>query len=272
MADYFPIIKKAVSGLQSNTGESRQKVYESARAALVRQLGQRQPPPSSAAITKERLGLEAAIRQVELEQAESQSANSVVDPLAELAALVSGGGRNSPVEKAAEPSDRVDRVDHGSDGARKIFISYRREDSSGHAGRLHDRLAAEFGAGTLFMDVDAIPLGSDFVKVLRREVARCDVLLAVIGPRWLQVSDEHGHRRLDDPLDPVRIEIGAALQRDIPVIPILLEDVSMPKARDLPADLKGLASRNGLNVRHASFHPDTGKLIRFLSSRRGYKP
>jgi hypothetical protein len=87
------------------------------------------------------------------------------------------------------------------------------------------------------MDVDAIPLGVNFSKVLRQEVAKCGVLLAVIGPNWLDARDKNRNRRLEDPNDFVRIEIGAALQRDIPVIPILLDGARVPKADQLPKDL-----------------------------------
>ena len=117
--------------------------------------------------------------------------------------------------------------------AAKVFISYRRDDSAGYAGRVRDRLERELGPNLLFMDVDAIPLGTYFSKVLREEVAKCGVLLAVIGPNWLDARDEHGNRRLDDPNDFVRIEIAAALQRDIPVIPILLDNAKIPKASQL---------------------------------------
>jgi formylglycine-generating enzyme required for sulfatase activity len=146
----------------------------------------------------------------------------------------------------------------------KVFISYRRDDSAGHAGRVHDRLEREFGADLLFMDVDAIPLGVNVIKILRNEVAKCDVLLALIGPNWLNARDEQGNRRLDNPSDFLRIEIATALQRDIPVIPILLDGARMPKADQLPKDLEELSVRNGLDIRHASFHPDMDKLIRGL--------
>ena len=151
--------------------------------------------------------------------------------------------------------------------AAKVFISYRREDSAGHAGRVHDRLVREFGSDLLFMDVDGIPLGVNFVKVLQEEVAKCSVLLAVIGHEWLNVRDEDGRRRLDNPDDFVRVEIAAALQRDIPVIPIMLEGTKVPKANQLPNDLQGLALRNGLGVRHSSFHTDMDILIRGLKGR-----
>jgi hypothetical protein len=148
--------------------------------------------------------------------------------------------------------------------ATKVFISYRREDAAGHAGRVHDRLAKEFGANLLFMDVDGIPLGVNFVEALHEEVAKCGVLLAVIGPHWLKVRDKDGKRRLDNPNDFVRVEIAAALQRNIPVIPILLDGAKVPKANQLPKDLEELSIRNGLDVRHASFHSDIDKLVRNL--------
>jgi hypothetical protein len=122
--------------------------------------------------------------------------------------------------------------------AAKVFISYRRDDSAGHAGRVMDRLEREFRRDLLFMDVDAIPFGTNFAKVLHEEVAKCGALLAVIGPNWSDARDEKGNRRLDDPSDFVRIEIAAALQRDIPVIPILLDGARIPNADQLPEDLK----------------------------------
>jgi hypothetical protein len=148
----------------------------------------------------------------------------------------------------------------------KIFISYRRGDSAGHAGRVHDRLQEEFGRDLLFMDVDSIQLGVDFVKVLREAVGQCGVLLAIIGPTWVDVRNERGARRLDDTNDFVRLEIATALVRDIPVIPILLDGPAVPQGDRLPIDLKGLALRNGIEVRHASFHSDVEKLIKALRS------
>jgi len=146
----------------------------------------------------------------------------------------------------------------------KVFISYRRDDSAGYAGRVRDRLERELGRNLLFMDVDGIPLGTNFSKVLHEEVAKCGVLLAVIGPNWSDARDEHGNRRLDDPNDFVRIEIAAALQRSIPVIPLLLDGAKIPKADELPEDLKELAIRNGMEIRHASFQDDMNRLIRGL--------
>jgi formylglycine-generating enzyme required for sulfatase activity len=153
--------------------------------------------------------------------------------------------------------------------ASKIFISYRRDDSAAAAGRVNDQLEHELGRESLFMDVDAIPFGVDFVEVLNAEVAKCDVLLAIIGPNWLDAKDEDGNRRLESEHDFVRIEVAAALKRNTPVIPILLDGTRMPKPERLPDDLKGLARRHALDVRHASFRSDIDKLVRAL---RGANP
>jgi hypothetical protein len=147
-----------------------------------------------------------------------------------------------------------------------IFLSYRRDDSGGYAGRVQDRLVKEFGTELLFMDVDAIPLGANFAKVLHQRVSECNVLLAVIGPHWLDAQDEYGNRRLNNPKDYERIEIAAALQRDIPVIPILLDNTRIPKADQLPDEIKELSLRNGLNVHLASFHSDCDRLIQGLKA------
>ncbi len=103
-----------------------------------------------------------------------------------------------------------------------IFISYRREDSIAYAGRLSDRLADRFGEEQIFMDIDTMKVGLDFVEQIEKAVQSCDVLIAVIGKTWVTGQDEAGHRRLDDPEDFIRVEIQAALARNIPVIPLLV--------------------------------------------------
>jgi hypothetical protein len=148
----------------------------------------------------------------------------------------------------------------------RVFISYRRQESSGLAGRLYDRLTARFGHDQVFMDVDTIALGVDFAEVISQAVSTCEVLLAVIGPRWLTVTDEDGRRRLDDPDDIVRLEIAAALARDIRVIPILVEGAVMPRRQQLPEGLAGLARRNALSLRHESFRSDADRLLAELDS------
>jgi hypothetical protein len=142
-----------------------------------------------------------------------------------------------------------------------IFINYRREDSIGSAGRLHDRLAQTFGQKNLFMDVDSIPAGVDFVADLNSQVAACDVVLVVIGPNWLDAKDETGQRRLDNPDDFVAIEIAAALARNIRVIPVLVDGARMPKADKLPDAIKPLVRRNAVEVRNAHFGQDAEALV-----------
>ena len=127
-----------------------------------------------------------------------------------------------------------------------IFVSYRRKESCHQTDRLCDHLVAHFGAGQVFQDVDGIPLGSDFRRVLTERVAGCDVFLAVIGDAWLSIAGKSGSRRIDDPGDFVRIEIEAALARNIPVIPVLVGNASVPQAEELPASLRELAYRQGL--------------------------
>src|SRR6266568_2992152 len=92
----------------------------------------------------------------------------------------------------------------------RIFISYRREETAYPAGWLFDRLVAHFGKGQIFKDIDAIKPGDNFAEVIRSAVASCDVLLVLIGDRWLTIAGDDGRRRLDDPEDFVRLEIRAA--------------------------------------------------------------
>ena len=105
----------------------------------------------------------------------------------------------------------------------RIFISYRRSDTPHVAGRLFDRLVARFGAGNVFIDVDTIEPGLDFTDAIADAVGACDVLLALIGSHWLDAADDRGRRRLDDPDDLVVVEIATALQRQIRVIPVLVD-------------------------------------------------
>jgi hypothetical protein len=144
----------------------------------------------------------------------------------------------------------------------KIFCCYRREDSKYQTGRICDHLAARFGIDELFRDVDSIPLGLDFRDVLSEKVARCDVLLAIMGDGWLNAKEATGERRLDNLDDFVRIEIESALRRKIPVIPVLVGRAPIPKAEELPESLRQLAFRNGLAVREdPDFRHDVERLI-----------
>jgi hypothetical protein len=147
---------------------------------------------------------------------------------------------------------------------RAIFISYRRDDTEGEAGRLFDDLVRSFGEDSVFMDVAGINPGVDFRKAIDENVANCGVLLAVIGPSWCSIKDANGGRRLDDPNDFVRLEIGSALAREIAVIPVLVHDAKMPRPADLPESLKDLAFRNSVEVTHARWNSDVQLLTAAL--------
>jgi hypothetical protein len=143
----------------------------------------------------------------------------------------------------------------------QIFISYRREDSAAWAGRLSDRLKSYLPSAQIFMDVDTIEPGVDFVQAVENIVSACDVLIAVIGSRWLTSSDRRGGRRLDTPGDLVRLEIATALKRGIRVVPVLVEGAKMPEAGELPDDLKALVRRNALEIGHTRFNADSEHLV-----------
>jgi TIR domain len=141
-----------------------------------------------------------------------------------------------------------------------IFISYRREDSSGHAGRLFDSLSARFGQERIFMDIDSIGPGADFEQVIESTLESSKVVLVVIGREWTAIKDQSGHRRLEDPGDFVRMEVAAALRRSDLVIPILVQGTTMPRLSDLPPDLSALTRRNAWELSDARWSYDLSRL------------
>ena len=145
-----------------------------------------------------------------------------------------------------------------------VFISYRREDSSGYAGRLFDILSAQFGEKNTYMDLDTIEGGDNFIAVIEEKINLSDVLVAVIGPRWLTVTGENGKRRLDHTGDFVRHEIAKALERGIRVIPVLVGGATMPRADDLPDNLRPLCQHQAMDIRDSRFHPDAQQLTDVL--------
>jgi hypothetical protein len=146
-----------------------------------------------------------------------------------------------------------------------IAISYRRDDSLPVAGRLYDRLQATFGKPNIFMDFDSIRPGLDFRAQIRQTIDRSDVVIAVIGPGWLGAESD-GSRRIDDPSDFVRLEIAHALQREIPIIPVLVNHTSMPKPETLPEDIRGLVYRHALPLDTGlDFHQHADRLIAGVS-------
>ncbi|MFK8014085.1 MAG: toll/interleukin-1 receptor domain-containing protein [Gammaproteobacteria bacterium] len=147
-----------------------------------------------------------------------------------------------------------------------IFISYRRNDTSGYSRLLYERLGREFGSDEIFMDVESLrEPGMDFVDAINDGVGRCSVLICLIGRQWLQTGTD-GNRRIDNPEDFVRLEIGSALQRNVRVIPVVVEGAAIPTAEDLPQDLQALARRQALNLSHEDWEYDVGKLVSALSN------
>lgn len=152
----------------------------------------------------------------------------------------------------------------------KIFVSYRRSDSQDVAGRIVDRLADRFSHGDVFKDVDSIPIGVPFPELLRNALSRTDVALVVIGPTWATVLDNSGNRRLNNPLDFVRIEVETALGSAALVVPVFVTNAIMPDPRELPESLKPLTVLNGISVRpDPDFHRDMDRLISKLEERLG---
>jgi len=145
-----------------------------------------------------------------------------------------------------------------------IFISYRRQDSAGWAGHLSDILQENFGPEQIFMDIETIEAGVDFIEMIRKAVGSCDVLIAVIGPQWLAASDANGRRRLDNANDFIRLEIATALQRNIRVIPVLVGGAAMPSEEDLPPDLAALARRQADELSDKRWEFDTEQLVKIL--------
>jgi ABC-type branched-subunit amino acid transport system substrate-binding protein len=143
----------------------------------------------------------------------------------------------------------------------RVFISYRREDTRGYAGRLYDSLLQRLEPGQVFMDIDNIEPGVDFVDVLTETVDRADVELVLIGPTWATVTNASGRRRLDDPNDFVRLETEAALRRGIRVIPILFGGAVMPSADQLPESMAALSRRNALEISDARWRFDVSRLL-----------
>lgn len=164
--------------------------------------------------------------------------------------------------RGAEPTSGSDEPPGRERARESIFLTYRRTDSADVAGRIYDRLVADFGRRGVFKDIDSIPLGVDFREHISQVLSRCAVVLAVIGPDWLTVTDAGGGRRLADPGDHVRLELEAALARRVPVVPLLVGGAGMPAEVDLPASLKGLSYRNGIPVRpDPDFHYDMDRLL-----------
>jgi hypothetical protein len=146
-----------------------------------------------------------------------------------------------------------------------VFISYRRDDTAGYAGRLFDSLVRRFGGPAVFMDLTDIAPGSDFVETIDRAVGSCDVLLVLIGRNWLTSADGQGRSRLEDPQDFIRREVSTALGRNILVVPVLVQGARMPTAEQLPEDLKKLARREAIELSDSRWDTDVARLEEAIS-------
>jgi hypothetical protein len=180
--------------------------------------------------------------------------------------------RQRRAEKSAKPSPpsprQAERLPATNQKSRHtVFVSYRRDDSSDVTGRIYDRLVQHFGSDCVFKDVDSIPLGVDFRKHLSESVGRCDVLLAVMGKNWQIRDDSPENAEALNRRDFVRIEIESALQRGIPVIPVLVQGATLVREQSLPPNLTALAYYNAISVRpDPDFHQDITKLIRGIET------
>src|SRR4051794_22317112 len=164
----------------------------------------------------------------------------------------------------ATTSEGTGPTPSASTSPNRIFMSYRRQETEWPAGWLFDRLAEHFHRAEVFKDIDSIEPGDDFVDVITTAVQSCDVLLALIGDRWLTMTDGEGRRRIDDPDDFVRVEIEAALSRNVRVVPILVYGARMPRVHDLPGSLAGLVRRQALELTATHFDADLTRLLKVL--------
>ena len=154
----------------------------------------------------------------------------------------------------------------------RIFISYRRSDAGGYAGRLYDRLSSHFGADHTFIDVDHIDPGDDFARTIEERMRKADVVLALIGPRWLTASDADGRTRLHLDNDYVCVEIATAIRQNKTVIPVLFGGAAVPSPAALPEELAALATRQGFSCSDERFHADVDRLIEKIEHKSGWLP
>ena len=148
-----------------------------------------------------------------------------------------------------------------------VFLSYRREDSAGYAGRICDHLNAVLGPDSVFMDVQDIAPGQDFTQAIETTISACRVVFVIIGPRWAaEIQRRSGGE------DFVCIEVAAALRRDVTVVPVLVGGAAMPSAADLPESVKPLSRRQAFEVRETSFEEDVKLLAATLKESPGVAP
>ena len=180
-------------------------------------------------------------------------------------------GRES-VYNRVDPAPRRPRFIECGLSVPTILISYRREDTAAYAGRLADRLKAHFGRDNVFVDIDTIQPGEDFLDAIDQSLRSSSVVVALIGREWLNAADAAGRRRLDRSDDFVRTEIAKALASRVRVIPALVGDAVMPEAKDLPEDLQPLTRRQAIEISDTRFHQDVDRLIQALTDTPAVRP
>lgn len=153
----------------------------------------------------------------------------------------------------------------GRQGAQRIFISYRREDTQWAAGRLSDSLASYFGDDRVFRDIEDIAGGAKFGDVIHETLAAADAVVVLIGKDWLRASNDQGMRRLEDPDDWVAREIAGALDKGVPVYPVLLEGTPMPREAELPEALWPLTRYNALSISDSRWQEDVARLAKIVA-------
>jgi hypothetical protein len=154
----------------------------------------------------------------------------------------------------------------------KVFVNYRRRDTKHVAGRLRDVIAARYGSRSVFMDVDSIGAATDFVVEIDNALRKTKVMVILIGEDWLDARGKDGKRRLDDPTDHVRLEIERALQRDIPLLPVVVDSASMPTSQMVPPSLIPMTRYHASRLRHDTFHPDARRVLETITRFIGASP
>ncbi len=170
--------------------------------------------------------------------------------------------RGAAAGRVAGPGGRAGDPDARS--SFQIVLNYRRDDTAGHAGRLYDALSEEFGEDAVFMDIDKIEPGVNFVQAIERAIDACDVFIALIGRQWLTATDAKGRKRLESSGDFVRLEIETALTRAARIIPVLVQGAEMPASEELPPPLADLGHRNAIEIRDTSWRSDVDRLVQTL--------
>jgi hypothetical protein len=195
-----------------------------------------------------------------------KSLNSLIKPKQYLYVQSVGDSVPQLSPHRLEPSNKPTQKIQKDKKSCRVFISYRREDSREITGRICDRLNNEFGKQAIFRDVDSIPAGVDFREHISKSIDQCSLLVAIIGDKWLDARNKKGERRLDVVNDHLRVEIETALNKEIPVIPVLVKNGTMPDEDELPESLKPLAYRNAIPIpEEPFFHNGVDLLIKEMS-------